>query len=87
LPITWAIFALNKNYFELDFRLIRELGAARNFREFQAEIEGFRFDYGAHGGAWRKILRLRVSGRRLINLLGKVLPQRSRHDAPASGRT
>jgi hypothetical protein len=78
LPIALVVYAVHRAYFALDFRLIRQLGSAQNLREFQGEIEGFRYDYRMEGRLLRKVFRLRLSGRRLMNLLGRVFPERMR---------
>jgi hypothetical protein len=63
------VYRINPSFFELDFRTISQLGVARSFEEFGEEVNSFRSENRRHGGFLRRTLRLRVSGRRLMDLV------------------
>jgi hypothetical protein len=69
LPLSAVVYLMNRSFFERDFCTIRQLGVARSFEEFGAEVNSFRSDNRRHGGFLRRRLRVRVSGRRLMNLV------------------
>ena len=75
LPLAWALFAIRRRYFELDFRTIRQLGICRNAAEFRSELDSYRMEYRMERGFLRNTLRVRVSGKRLMALLGEVAPE------------
>ena len=82
LPLSALLYRLNPGFFEPDFRTIRQLGLARSFEEFGQEVNSFRSDNRRHGGLVRRRLRVRVSGRRLMELVF-TLPS----DMPVAGKT
>lgn len=63
------MFLLNPQFFACDFKTIRQLGVATSFEEYVAEVDSFRSENRRHGGFLRRTLRMRVSGRRLMDLL------------------
>jgi len=73
LAISALIYLMRPTYFSFDFQTIRQLGVATSFEEFGAEIDSFRSDNRRHGGLLRRTLRVRVSGRRLMDLIA-LLP-------------
>jgi hypothetical protein len=82
LPLSALLYRVNPGFFEPDFRTIRQLGLARSFEEFGQEVNSFRSDNRRHGGLVRRRLRVRVSGRRLMQLVF-TLPS----DMPVAGKT
>jgi hypothetical protein len=84
LPLAALIHLLNRNFFELDFATIRQLGLARSFAEYRAEVDSFRYECGMRGGFLRRTLRVRVSGGRLMALLLSVRPDEKRSRRPSS---
>ena len=73
LPIAALVYLFRRGYFDLDFQTIRQLGVARSSEEFRVELETFRYEYRMRGGVLRG-LRVRVSGKRLSELLREVIP-------------
>ncbi|MFO1501441.1 MAG: hypothetical protein U1G07_24140 [Verrucomicrobiota bacterium] len=81
-PLSGLIYWLHRRFFESDFQTLRQLGVARSFEEFGAEVDSFRSYNRRHGGFLRKTLRVRVSGRRLMDL-ALTLPE----DMPVGKRS
>jgi len=83
----WAIVSalpvrlLNRDYFDDDFDLIHDVGFCTSAAEACAEINKHR-RARAMRGFGRRFLHVRVSGRRLANLAGRLLPRRSEHVVP-----
>jgi hypothetical protein len=69
LPWSALLYRVNPGFFEPDFRTIGQLGLARSFEEFGQEVNSFRSDNRRHGGLVRRRLRVRFSGRRLMELV------------------
>ena len=61
--------------FEPDWELIEQVADSTSLEEVHAEIEAFRYHHPPTG-VMRKVLRVRVSGKRLLRLGAKVLPRR-----------
>lgn len=74
LPLTALIYALNRSYFEKEKGTIGYLGNARSEPEFRTEVATYRSYYRRRGGFLRKVLCVRLSGKRLMDLLGEVSP-------------
>ena len=68
LPVAVVVWLLRRDFFTRDFELIRELGLTRDAVDFHFLIEQFRDEVLRTGGWMRRLLRLRVSGRRLLQL-------------------
>jgi hypothetical protein len=66
------MYLVHRSVFDLDFLTIRQLGITRSFDEFRSEIDSFRYDNRLNSGFLRRTLRVRVSGRRLMNLVFKL---------------
>jgi hypothetical protein len=60
---------MNPSFFSKDFLTIRQLGVATSLEEYAAEVNTFRSDNRRRGGFVRRTLRVRVSGRRLMELV------------------
>jgi len=73
LPLAVLVHMFKRPFFNLDLQTIRQIGFARNTQEFRTELENFRYDYRMQGGLLR-LLRVRVSGKRLMALLRSVAP-------------
>ena len=76
LPLSALVYSWNPRYFDLDVRTIRQLGLTRSSEEFRAEIDSFRFESRMQRGFLKRTLRLRISGKRLMQLLDEVSPAR-----------
>jgi len=74
LPLTALIYDLNRSYFEKESDTIGYLGNTRSAEEFRAEVATYRSYYRRRGGFLRKVLCLRLSGKRLMDLLNEVSP-------------
>lgn len=66
---------LDKRYFDLELRALRYLGDATSSEEFRSEIDAYRSEERQRSGILRRILALRLSGRRLLNLASKLGPE------------
>ena|SRR5690349_22136370 len=76
-PFKWIIRKAMPGFFEMELRTIRYLGNARTSEEFRAELDSYRSEYRRHGGFLRNTLAIRLSGKRLMDVLAETLPQRS----------
>jgi hypothetical protein len=72
-PLAWLLPLLDRDYFAADLDLVRAAGLARKLGEYANDAEEF-VHHPANRGALRRVLRLRVSARRLRALLREVLP-------------
>ncbi len=77
LPLRWLIQAVMPGYFELEFHTLRYLGNARSSEQFRAELDSYRSEYRGHGGVLRNVFGVRLSGKRLMDVLVEVSPSRS----------
>ncbi len=59
-------------YFQRDMELIRRLGTLNSANEVRFEIDNYRYQHPEYG-LFRRGFRLRVSGKRLIQLARKVM--------------
>ena len=75
LPFVWAVRTLAPGFFELELRTARYLGNARSSEEFRAELDSYRSEYRRHGGVLRNVCGVRLSGRRLMDVLTDVSPE------------
>ena len=79
LPFALLIRALRPDYYDLEFRTLRYLGDCESTSEFRAELDYYRSEYRSKGGILRKVLAVRLSGRRLMGIvmqLGRELQNR-----------
>jgi len=67
--IMWRIWP---RYFQRDLDLIRRLSSVSTDQEVRFEVGNFRYQYPEFG-LFRRGLRLRVSGKRLMNLARRVM--------------
>ena len=65
---------LNPSFFTLEYRTLQYLGNARSAEEFRSELDSYRSEYRRHGGLLRNLFGVRLSGRRLMDLLVEVAP-------------
>jgi hypothetical protein len=68
LPLTWLVGRIHPEFFALDRALIRQLAVVCTQKEFRAEVEDFRRELRRKRKWFKDALRLRVSGRRLLQL-------------------
>ena len=73
--IEWHI---NRSYFEPDQHVIRSVADCKSAWEVREEINYHFLDKNIKSGFSRKVLRYRLSGRRLIHLANQCFPEQSR---------
>lgn len=74
LPLAWFIRRRDPGFFSEDLDLIREVGALTNPDLFKNEVNYFHGRNLRHKSWVRTLLRVRVSGNRLIKLRRRVFP-------------
>ena len=74
LPLALLVYLFDRDFFRLDLLAIRQLGVTQSAREFRAEVDLFCSEYRMQRSFLRKTLRLRISGRRLMQVLNQVAP-------------
>jgi hypothetical protein len=72
-PIAGLLRVLNSSFFDPELRTLRYLGNARSSEEFRAELASYRSHYRRRGGFLRKVLAVRLSGQKLIDLAALTL--------------
>lgn len=70
-PFYWLL-GLNREYTSPDFQFVRSVGDLRNRRQFRDEAAEY-FYHPGNGGFFRKVLRFRVSSRRLQALFEELM--------------
>ena len=63
-----ALRLLSPGLFDWDFKFIRYLGAATDWREAKTDVNNFHVLNDGTPSFWRELLRLRVSGRKATEL-------------------
>jgi hypothetical protein len=76
-PHARFIAAIAPGYFEIDRAAVRQLGEATSRQEFMSEIDDMRIRHRERDGSLRRLLRLRISGHRLLQILAEVSPERA----------
>ena len=61
----------SSSVFRDDFKLLRDLGEAVDFREVAAMMDEFRLSTVLHRNLLRRTLKIRLSGRKIIRLAGE----------------
>jgi hypothetical protein len=72
VPFAKIIRRLSSGFFARDFELIRYLANTTDVKEFRKEVEDFRY-YNPVSGLMRGMMRIRVSGLRLLKLAAELL--------------
>jgi len=67
--LMWRVWP---GYFQRDLELIRRVASVTSGEEVRFEVDNFRYQHPEFG-LFRRGLRLRVSGKRLINLYKRVM--------------
>jgi hypothetical protein len=73
---------VNQRYYDLDLELIRQIADCTTVGEMRAEMTEFRYHHPIRGYL-RKVLRIRLSGQRLVDLGAKLLPENSHPEGDA----
>jgi hypothetical protein len=74
--IMWRLWPA---YFQRDLELIRRLVTVTSTEEVRFEVDNFRYQHPEFG-LFRQGLRLRLSGKRLLNLARKVMKEQGKTD-------
>jgi hypothetical protein len=74
LPFAAFLCWANREFFQPDLDLIRSLASTTTLSEVKAEASFIRHDQRMQDGFLRRTLRIRISGRRLMNLACNTLP-------------
>jgi hypothetical protein len=72
LPLGRLLWSYNPGLYDADMEMIRAVADCQTVSELAAEVSDFRYHHH-NQGFWRKVLRIRVSGQRLVNLGAKLL--------------
>jgi hypothetical protein len=72
LPLSWLLFRLKPAFFKHDLACIHQLGLTRSPAEFDAEVDWFIATVRQEHGDLASLLRLRLSGRRLLRLRKEI---------------
>ena len=72
LPLGRLIWGYNPGLYDADLEMIAAVADCQTAAELAAEVSDFRYHHHSLG-FWRKVLHVRVSGQRLVNLGAKLL--------------
>jgi hypothetical protein len=70
-PLYWLL-GLNREYTSPDFQFVRSVGELHSRRQFRDEAAEY-FYHPGNGGFFRKVLRLRLSSRRLQAIFDELI--------------
>lgn len=73
VPVARLIQLVNPAYFELDLQTLRHIGNASTVAHLLAEVNSFRADYRMRSRFLHDVLRIRISGKRVLRLASKVM--------------
>jgi hypothetical protein len=71
-PLGWLRWRLNRSYFDPDLEFIRAVAGCTCLRDINSEITFFH--HKRITGVQRRILRFRISGKRLLSFANRFLP-------------
>jgi hypothetical protein len=80
-PLTHLVWHLNRAYFQPDLELIEQMRNLTNLAEVRLELNRFRY-YHRSTGILRGILKLRISGQRLLNLADELFLKNTQKHCP-----
>ncbi|MEW6158116.1 MAG: hypothetical protein AB1813_11825 [Verrucomicrobiota bacterium] len=66
IPLAWIIRMIKRDYFKPDFMIIRQLALCTALREVSALANALHYDYHYQWPFIRETLRVRISGKRLV---------------------
>lgn len=69
----WLVLRLAPNYYKREFRFLIKLGKVRGFDELRLNANSAHWLPSMRTGVMRRWLRMRISGRRLLNVGADVL--------------
>ncbi|HVY70089.1 MAG TPA: hypothetical protein VHH73_09180 [Verrucomicrobiae bacterium] len=76
MPLARLVRRFRPHFFQSDFLAIRYCGEATSFQAIRSEIDSFAQENRDRGGFLRRNLKLRISGRRLMDVARQLLPTR-----------
>jgi hypothetical protein len=68
VPFAALLRWFDRDFFKRDFEYLHLIGLTTDANEFRREVESFQFSGQLDDGAFRRLLRLRVSAARLMKL-------------------
>lgn len=71
--VAWIILLVRPQFFQNDFKTIRQLGILRRRDEVRNELDSLSYENRQHGGALRNVFKIRVSGKRLMRLHSRMM--------------
>jgi hypothetical protein len=74
VPLGKLLLRINRRCFDPDFGLLRELADCTTVSDMRTGMSDFRY-HRPICGFFRKVLRIRLSGQRLVDLGAKLLPE------------
>jgi hypothetical protein len=80
LPLARLIHWLHPKFFEKDLNALRQLGVTTGLREFQSELQDYRYHLHTYGHWAQKTLRVRISGQRLNRIARRLRPNGSQQE-------
>ena len=72
VPVAPVIRWLNPEFFRADMAAIRQFGGTTSYGEFQKEVEDYSYHIRSYGNWLQRLLRVRISGHRLLRICGVV---------------
>lgn len=72
-PVAFLIRSLRPSFFHSDMDCIRSIAHAESKQEVRAIIASLQYDPKFNHGFFRRVLRVRISGRRIMRLAARVL--------------
>lgn len=76
-PIAPLVLMLNRDFFQPDFEAIKHLGNSTNRLNFVSELDAFFYQNRTSKSAFRGLLKLRISGKKLMAMYQDVWPYRN----------
>jgi hypothetical protein len=86
-PVAFAISQLRPKFFYWDFDHIRQIAQADSKHEITALINALPYDGVLNQGLLRGVLRVRISGHRLMRLAGRSFACKQRSKSPLLNKT
>lgn len=72
LPLGRLIWQFDRSFYDSDLEMVRSVAECTTTAELSAEVGSFRYHNQTYG-FWRKLLHVRLSGQRLVDLGSKLL--------------
>jgi len=72
LPLGKLVWRFNPELYGPDLELLQQVGECTTVNELRSELSDFRYRHHNHG-LCRKVLHVRLSGQRLVDLAAKLL--------------